>query len=128
MNKFSNDEYLKKRIKEIYRGRHCNLVVMNGELFQRDSNGRLTQIFVDADKYWDKIQEKFLKEEELKDRKKIIAVKKAALRVAIGVGSALALAAWFSVASHIGKKGEKNRKERFDSSMSQSYDYTERGR
>ena len=69
MNKFSQDDYLKKRIKEIYKGRPCNLCVMNGELFKRDSSGNLTQIFTDPDFYLDKIQEKILNDEERRDRK-----------------------------------------------------------
>ena len=116
MNKFSQDDYLKKRIKEIYKGRPCNLCVMNGELFKRDSSGNLTQIFTDPDFYLDKIQEKILNDEERRDRKKIIAIKKALFKGAVITGAGIAFLAWFSMASKVSKKGDDNRRQRFDTS------------
>lgn len=130
MEKFSQDKYLKDRIKEIYKGRPCNLMVMNGELFKRDSNGALTQIFVDPNKYLDKIEEKFWKEEDKQERIKIQKVKKAALKGAIAVGAAIYLGACLVGASKVGKQGIENNKKRFsqDSSYSQTYEGEGRGR
>lgn len=130
MNKFSQDDYLKKRIKEIYKGRSCNLTVMNGELFKKDASGNLTQIFTDPDIYLDRIQEKMWNDEERRHKKKIIAVKKALFRGAVITGAGIAFLAWFSIASKVSKKGDDNRRQRFDTSYVDT-DYThyiDRGR
>ena len=123
MNKFSQDKYLKDRIKEIYKGRPCNLTVMNGELFKRDASGNLTQIFTDPDNYLDRIQEKIWNDEERRDRKRIIAVKKALFRGTIITGAGIAFLAWFSLASKISKKGDDNRRQRYDTTYIDT-DYT----
>lgn len=130
MDKFSQDNYLKKRIKEIYRGRPCDLIVVNGKLLKRNPNGSLTQIFTNPKEYLDRIEEKFVYEDEKRNRKKIIAVKKAVFKGAIITGSAIAFLAWFSLASKVGKQGIKNQEERFssDTSYSDFHDFVERGR